>query len=67
MLSKIKATGFSVLLKDLKLNGNDLKQLGYFGSEIKTALHRLYDKVIENPSCNDKKQLLEILKQFKSM
>ncbi len=67
MLSQMKATGFSVLLKDLKLNGNDLKQLGYFGSEIKTALHRLYDKVIENPSCNDKKQLLEILKQFKSM
>lgn len=66
-LTQMKETGFSILLKDLKLNGNDLKQLGYCGSEIKTTLNWLYDKVIENPSCNDKKQLLQLLKQFKLM
>lgn len=48
-------------IKDLKLNGNDLKELGYKGNEIGTNLNYLLEEVIKNPNLNSKKLLIEKL------
>ncbi len=48
-------------IKDLKLNGNDLKELGYKGNEIGTNLNYLLEEVIKNPNLNSKKLLIKKL------
>lgn len=49
---------------DLKINGNDLKTIGLKGEEIKKALEFSRSIVIENPGLNNKKDLLQIVKNF---
>lgn len=51
-------------IKDLKLNGNDLKELGYKGNEIGTNLNYLLEEVIKNPNLNSKKLLIEKLNKI---
>jgi len=46
-----------VSLKDLELNGNDIKGLGYSGEEIGIVLNKLLDMVIEE-KCENKKDML---------
>lgn len=47
-----------VCLKDLKINGNDIKSLGFEGVEIKTVLERLLKGCISSPSMNDYRNLM---------
>ena len=50
-------------LKDMDIDGNDVKNLGYKGKEIGNILKYLFDKVMENPKINEKTILLEIIKR----
>lgn len=50
-------------LKDMDIDGNDVKNLGYKGKEIGDILKYLFDKVMENPQINEKTKLLEIIKR----
>ncbi|MBE6733416.1 MAG: CCA tRNA nucleotidyltransferase [Ruminococcaceae bacterium] len=61
MLNEIKTNREPYLLGDLKLNGNDLKQLGFMGEEIKLKLEELLEAVTENPKLNKKPILLKII------
>lgn len=58
---KEKKEPFSV--KNLKINGNDLIQLGFKGKEIGEILNDLLEKVIENPDLNEKELLIKIIKE----
>lgn len=49
-------------ISDLNINGEDLKALGFEGKKIGFLLDFLLDKVIEEPSLNQKEKLVQILK-----
>jgi tRNA nucleotidyltransferase (CCA-adding enzyme) len=52
-------------LKDLKVNGYDIMNLGYRGREIGEVLNKLLEIVLEEPEKNDKENLLNIAKSMK--
>jgi hypothetical protein len=48
-------------LKDLKVNGNDLKSIGVkSGPHMGIILKELFESVIDDPALNEKEKLLEI-------
>lgn len=49
-------------LKELKINGKDLKNLGYKGKEIGVKLNEILDIVMKNPNINDKDTLIKLIK-----
>ena len=49
-------------LKDMDIDGNDIKNLGYKSKEIGYILKYLFDRVMEDTSINEKAKLLEIIK-----
>lgn len=52
-------------LKDLKINGNDLIQLGVPGGKmIGTILNDLFNCVLEDPSMNEKEKLISVAKTY---
>ena len=51
-------------IKDLKLDGNDLKEIGYKGYEIGQSLNYLLEEVIKNPKINRKNILIKKLKDI---
>lgn len=51
-------------ISDLKINGNDLKTLGFEGKEISTVLEKLLFEVRNNPEKNKKEILLKIASRF---
>ena len=50
-------------IKDMDIDGNDIKNLGYKGKEIGYILKYLFDRVMEDTSINEKAKLLEIIKR----
>lgn len=52
------------LIKDLDVNGNDLKNLGLRGKEVGNTLKYLLDQVISNPELNKKSELVEMAKEY---
>ncbi len=53
----------AMTLKDLKINGKDLIQIGIpAGKELGIILNNLLESVLEDPELNDKDKLLEIAK-----
>jgi tRNA nucleotidyltransferase (CCA-adding enzyme) len=51
-------------LKELKINGRELIELGFDkGKEIGEILNYLLEKVIENPELNNKEQLIKLAKE----
>lgn len=53
-------------LKDLKINGNDLKKLGYKeGREIGLTLEKLFNLIIEDKTKNDYNFLMNVAKTMK--
>ena len=48
-------------VKNLAIDGNDLKEMGIFGKEIGVVLNTLLEQVIENPELNKKEKLTEIV------
>lgn len=51
-----------IRIKDLAINGDDLKELGLTGKEIGDNLNYLLDKVLEDPNLNSKEYLLSLIK-----
>ncbi len=51
-------------IKNLKINGRDIKALGYEGKQIGEILNVLLEKVIENPEINEKETLIKIIKDL---
>lgn len=51
-------------VKNLAVNGNDIKEMGFSGKEIGKVLDVLLEKVIENPEINEKEKLIEIIKDL---
>ena len=45
-------------VSDLKINGNDLKKIGFEGKAIQTELEKLINEVSGNPNCNNREKLL---------
>lgn len=62
-IGKIQSTKSPILIKDLDINGNDLKALGYNGEEIGEALILLQKFVWQYPEHNKKETLIKRLKQ----
>ncbi len=52
-----------IFIKDLKINGNDLIEIGFIGEEIGAALKNLQKIVHNNYKLNDKKLLQDIAKK----
>ena len=50
-------------LKDLAINGNTVKELGYQGKDIKDILQRCLNTVIENPENNTIEYLINMIKR----
>lgn len=48
-------------LERLKINGNDLLKMGYFGKNIKIALEYALDSVIEEDAKNEKESLIDLI------
>ena len=65
-LLKVATSRWSVTLKDLVINGDDLIQLGFKGKEIHKALDYFLDQVLRDQSLNEKEKLIELAKQYKS-
>ena len=65
-LLKTVTSRWSVTLKDLAINGDDLIQLGFKGKEIHKALDYCLDQVLRDQSLNKKEKLIELAKQYKS-
>ncbi len=61
-LSEVLASCEPYKISDLKINGDDLLQLGFSGAEIKKTLEALLCLVIENPQKNNKADLLNNIK-----
>lgn len=57
----------AITLKELKVNGNDLLELGYKGKEIGLILSHLYEQTLRNPSLNDKNILLDIVNKIDTL
>lgn len=63
--AQIVAAGDCLTLKDLKINGNDLKALGITeGKRIGTILKMLLDLVLENPALNSYLTLEELAREI---
>jgi len=67
LYKEIKENKEELSLKDLKINGNDLKNLGFSGKKIGEILNFLLEFIFDNPDCNTKEKLLEkVSKSFKN-
>lgn len=53
-------------LKDLKINGNDLLNLGFKGKEIGSALNKALENVIDEKISNNKDELIEFCMSVKN-
>lgn len=62
-LNAQKAAKGVTSIKELNLNGTDLKDAGYKSYKIKEALNYALESVIEKKVRNDKKELLDFLKR----
>ena len=51
-----------ISLNTLKINSDDLVEIGYLGKEIGIILNELLDVVIDNPSLNNRDYLLSVAK-----
>jgi tRNA nucleotidyltransferase (CCA-adding enzyme) len=61
LLDRVKNNPIS--MKQLAINGEDLKELGIKGEKIGETLKYLLDKVLENPKLNEKSALTHIAKE----
>ena len=62
-IEKVKNENDALSLKDLKVNGDDLLNLGFSrGKEIGDILSKMLDLVIDNPKLNNRKYLLGFAK-----
>ena len=63
LIAEILEDNACLSLRDLAVNGNDLKALGYEGAEIGAALNRLLEAVLEEKTENTRAALLAWLEE----
>ena len=56
--------GSAILPSELKIDGNDLMELGFNGKEIGEIKNALYDEVLKCPELNTKEKLMSIAKDY---
>lgn len=61
VLNKIVSESSCLTLKNLAVNGNDLKNIGIEGKKIGNNLHMLLEMVIEEKIKNDKSELIDYI------
>ena len=61
---KIKAESQATSLKDLKVNGYDMMNLGLQNKQVGEALTYLLNKVLEDSSLNDRDKLLDLAQEY---
>lgn len=64
-LNAVIAAGEPFEIKNLDVNGNDIKALGYNGREIGVVLNTILEKVIDEELQNDKEIIMGYLTDFK--
>ena len=64
---KIKKQGDCLCLSQLKADGCDLAELGIRGKEVGGILSRLLELVLDDPTLNERKTLIEIVKEEKNL
>jgi tRNA nucleotidyltransferase (CCA-adding enzyme) len=63
-ISEVRAKDMVLKITDLDIDGHDLKEIGIEpGPEMGRILAKLLDKVIDDPSLNDKEKLKELAKK----
>lgn len=62
-ITNVINSGEPYLLKDLKVNGNDMMTLGITGKDIGDTLNHLLLQVIQNPELNTRDRLCHMAKQ----
>ena len=62
-IKSLNEEDYPIFLRDLKVNGNDMMEIGFRGQEIGLALSNLLKIVYKNRDFNDKKLLQEIAKK----
>ena len=62
VLNSIITDGEPFTVKDLAVNGNDIKELGFEGREIGEILSYLLERVVSDELNNDKETLLSAIK-----
>ena len=63
LYEEIMADGDALTVSALAICGHDVMALGYQGKEVGEVLRKALDAVLENPSLNQKEELLKILKK----
>ncbi len=61
LVKKILDNNEPIFRKDLAINGNDLLESGFKGSQIKIVLNYLMDMVLNYPEFNNKEKLKELI------
>ncbi|MGI6710096.1 MAG: CCA tRNA nucleotidyltransferase [Bacilli bacterium] len=65
-IKKIERKKICYSMDSLKIDGNDLKEIGYKKREIQTVKEKLLDKVISNELKNNKKSIIKYLEENKN-
>ena len=63
MVMEIALNKDPIHLKDLKVNGDDLRKIGFEGKMIGKELYRLLELILKEPEKNQKEVLLLIAKK----
>lgn len=62
--SRIIESGDAYRTENLDINGKDLIEIGFSGSDIGKTLNLLLDRVITEPELNNKSELLSLAKEI---
>lgn len=63
LTAAIIESGEPYQISDLKINGSDVKSLGYSGKQIAEVLNYLLEQVIDDPSKNNESTLIQLIKE----
>lgn len=62
-IDRIIIRGDPLFVSDLAINGDDLKLIGLTGKDIGIALDKVLKYVLENPDCNSKFSIMQLLQE----
>ena len=66
IIRDLKSSGAPISLKDLKIDGDDLGQIGLKGKAVGMVLEKILDQVLDEPSLNEREILLSMAVSIKN-
>lgn len=66
ILTTMEMTKSPLGVKDLNINGNDLNEIGLKGRIVGVVLDKILNRVLENPSLNERQTLISLAEEIKS-